>query len=47
VDIFEGFLEKKITCTVYVTIVLRLIEKQVLDFMADKNLSTSYRFLGS
>jgi len=27
-DIFEGFLKKKITCTVFVTIVLRLIEQR-------------------
>jgi len=37
-DIFEGFLKKKITCTVFVTIVLRLIEKRVLMFMADKRI---------
>jgi hypothetical protein len=38
VDIFEGFLKKKITCTVFVTIVLKLVEKQVLMFISDKTI---------
>ena len=35
-DIFEGFLKKKITCTVFVTIVLRLIEKRFIMFKKEK-----------
>jgi len=47
VDIFEGFLKKKITCTVFVTIVLRLIEKGVLVFMADKRIVNLLTFVRS
>jgi len=36
VDIFEGFLKEKITRNLFVTIVLRLIEKRILTFKKEK-----------